>query len=89
MKNPSDSSQATRMLWYSAWFDVVLGVAALLWGDLLFPPGLPAVFGLSMGTIVGLAFLVFAAPAVFSLYYYRRARETPQRPGARAPIEKL
>jgi hypothetical protein len=89
MKKPSDSAQATRMLLYGAWLDVALGVAALLWGDLLFPPGTPSVLGLTMGTIVGLAFLLFAAPASIALYYYRRAQEAPQRPGARGPIEKL
>jgi hypothetical protein len=89
MEKPSDAAQATRVLWYGAWFDVALGVAALLWGDLLFRPGTPPVLGLSMGTIVGLAFLLFAAPATFALYYYRRAQEATQKPAARAPIEKL
>jgi hypothetical protein len=92
MGKPSDPAQVhqqIKVLWYSAWFDVALGVAALLWGDLLFPPAMPSVLGVSMGTVIGLAFLLFAAPAMFGLYYYRRRQAPPLRPAARAPIEKL
>jgi hypothetical protein len=81
--------QATKVLWYGGWMDVALGIAALLWGDTLLPPTTPTVFGLSMGTIIGLAFLLFAAPATFALYYFRSRQEAETPPALRSPVEKL
>ena len=76
--------QATRVLWYGGWFDVALGIAALLWWDKFFPSPMPIVFGLSVGTITGLALLLFAAPAIFALYYFRRKQEVGNIPLPRA-----
>ncbi len=81
--------QATRVLWYGGWLDVALGIAALLWGDSLFPPNTPAVLGLSMGTIVGLSLLLVAAPAAFVVHYFRRRQEAEKYPVARGPVQKL
>ncbi len=79
----------TRWLWYTGWADVAIGVAALLWGDALLPSTMPTTLGLSMGTIIGLTFLLVAAPAIFALYYFRRRQEAKIPPASRNPVEKL
>jgi hypothetical protein len=86
--NQNQRQQQARMYWYAGWFDVALGMAALLWLDTLMPYSAPIVAGLSIGTITGLVLLLLAAPGSFFLYYYIRPK-VEDTPASRGPVEKL
>lgn len=92
MQQPLDRGQGqqqAQLFLYAGWFDVALGIVALLWGDALMPSARPIAFGLGIGTIAGLVLLLVAAPISFSLYYFRLRLEAGKAPASRSPVEKL
>lgn len=79
--------QATRLkariFLFSGVFDVVLGVAFLLWGHALFPADAPPVLGLRLEQLIGVCLIGAAlVPLAIGLHASRKlesARRAPRR----------